>query len=184
MFAVIHGSTYAQLNNIWETIVGEPVSGGNNSGNWEQGNFIAPFRCGLSYWGGTYSGHSDYSVDFNRGSYDDDLGDPVRASAPGRVEIVNPGNGEVYLSHPGGYGSLYAHMRKIYVQEGDRVTQGQQIGEIGNVGNSSGPHLHVNQYKNGQRIRVSYNNVPYPLSVPEGQGVSGRIGPTVKGSCP
>lgn len=52
--------------------------------------------------------------------------------------------------------SLLAHMRtgSVPVKAGDRVTQGQPIGEIGNSGDSSGPHLHY-QLQNGPRWEYS-----------------------------
>lgn len=37
---------------------------------------------------------------------------------------------------------LYAHCSKIYVKEGDEITQGQDVAEVGSTGNSTGPHLH------------------------------------------
>lgn len=37
---------------------------------------------------------------------------------------------------------LYAHCSKIYVSEGDEISQGQPIAEVGSTGNSTGPHLH------------------------------------------
>ena len=37
---------------------------------------------------------------------------------------------------------LYAHCNKLYVNEGDIVKQGQEIGEVGATGNTTGPHLH------------------------------------------
>ena len=58
-----------------------------------------------------------------------------------------------YVSDEGGYGkhfwiqkddviTLYAHCSNIYVNEGDEVEQGQEIGEVGQTGNATGPHLH------------------------------------------
>ncbi|MBC7457174.1 MAG: M23 family metallopeptidase [Bdellovibrionaceae bacterium] len=41
-----------------------------------------------------------------------------------------------------GYATLYAHLDKIVVYDGQKVTQGEVIGALGNTGRSSGPHLH------------------------------------------
>lgn len=38
--------------------------------------------------------------------------------------------------------TVYAHCKKLYVKEGDMVKQGQEIGEVGQTGNATGPHLH------------------------------------------
>lgn len=59
----------------------------------------------------------------------------------------------VQVSNVGDYGKhikiqsgdlivLYAHCAKIYVTEGQEVEQGEEIGEVGSTGNSTGPHLH------------------------------------------
>lgn len=37
---------------------------------------------------------------------------------------------------------IYAHCHALYVKEGDKITQGQEIAEVGSTGNSTGPHLH------------------------------------------
>lgn len=37
---------------------------------------------------------------------------------------------------------IYAHCKTLYVKQGDHITQGQQIAEVGSTGNSTGPHLH------------------------------------------
>ena len=38
--------------------------------------------------------------------------------------------------------TVYAHCKKLYVKEGEMVKQGQQLGEVGQTGNATGPHLH------------------------------------------
>ena len=38
--------------------------------------------------------------------------------------------------------TVYAHCKKLYVKEGDRIFQGQELGEVGQTGNATGPHLH------------------------------------------
>ena len=48
----------------------------------------------------------------------------------------------VMVDHGGGYVTLYAHMNSIFVRQGESVSKGQQVGTVGNTGNSTGPHLH------------------------------------------
>lgn len=47
------------------------------------------------------------------------------------------------IDHGGGVASWYAHADSYQVNEGDSVTQGQQIGKVGSTGYSTGPHLHL-----------------------------------------
>ena len=50
----------------------------------------------------------------------------------------------------------YAHCNKIYVNEGDKVTQGQEIAEVGATGNVTGPHLHFEIKRNGNLVNPDY----------------------------
>jgi len=79
-------------------------------------------------------------------------GTPVYASMDGKVVSVgnNPkGFGKyIILQHQGGYQTLYAHLSKIIVSVGQRVSQKVKIGEVGNTGLSTGAHLHFGIYKN------------------------------------
>jgi murein DD-endopeptidase MepM/ murein hydrolase activator NlpD len=56
------------------------------------------------------------------------------------------------LGHPGGWGSLYAHMSRMFVRSGQFVRAGQQLGRVGSTGNSTGPHLHFEARRNGRRV--------------------------------
>lgn len=152
------------------------------SGGGPPGVFKNPFKCGLSYWGWTYPTHSAYSVDFNRGSGYDDYGDPVRASADGKVDYVLYSHGQVQINHAGGYQTIYAHMKNINVKKGDMVVLGQKIGEIGDVGAPGQSHLHYNQARNGVRIKVAFDSVPYSASL--FHPADHETGPYVKGECP
>lgn len=72
------------------------------------------------------------------------LGTKIKSSTEGEV---------VQVSSEGDYGKhikiqienvsvIYAHCNDIYVQEGEKISQGQEIAEVGSTGNSTGPHLH------------------------------------------
>jgi murein DD-endopeptidase MepM/ murein hydrolase activator NlpD len=58
----------------------------------------------------------------------------------------------VIIEHAGGLRSLYAHMDKRMVKQGERVAAGQQIGTSGASGKATGPHLHMEVSRNGDNI--------------------------------
>ena len=58
----------------------------------------------------------------------------------------------VEIDHGDGYLTLYAHNKRNSVQEGETVTKGQVIAEIGSTGLSTGAHVHFEVSKNGNRI--------------------------------
>ncbi len=76
------------------------------------------------------------------------VGTPLLAASNGTVLVAkntgyNGGYGKmVIISHPNGTQTVYGHMNNVYVSTGQNVTQGEQIGESGNSGKSTGPHLH------------------------------------------
>jgi murein DD-endopeptidase MepM/ murein hydrolase activator NlpD len=74
------------------------------------------------------------------------IGAPVLAADSGYVIVAgwsDVGYGyHVVVDHGNGYQTLYAHLQAYYVEAGDNVALGQQIGEMGNTGNATGPHLH------------------------------------------
>lgn len=73
-------------------------------------------------------------------------GTPVYATADGTVLRAGWNNGGygnmVELDHGRGIVTRYGHMSKVLVSEGDHVTRGQEIGEVGSTGRSTGNHLH------------------------------------------
>jgi murein DD-endopeptidase MepM/ murein hydrolase activator NlpD len=79
-------------------------------------------------------------------------GTPIHAATDGIVSFAgwHGGHGNmVKLNHAGGLGTGYAHMSRIAVSPGARVSQGQIIGYVGSTGLSTGPHLHFEVYRNG-----------------------------------
>lgn len=83
-------------------------------------------------------------------------GNPVYATGDGVVESVRfdffgYGN-SVLIDHGFGYKTRYAHLKSISVVEGMKVKRGEFIGESGNSGRSSGPHLHYEVIYKGRHI--------------------------------
>jgi murein DD-endopeptidase MepM/ murein hydrolase activator NlpD len=72
-------------------------------------------------------------------------GQPILAVADGVVALADDhffaGN-SVFIDHGDGLVSMYFHMRRMRVEEGQRVRRGQVIGEVGATGRVTGPHLH------------------------------------------
>lgn len=72
-------------------------------------------------------------------------GTAVMASHDGLVIYTGKefkGYGKMIMIEKDGWATLYGHLDKIIVYEGQRVRQGDVIGALGNTGRSSGPHLH------------------------------------------
>ncbi len=82
-------------------------------------------------------------------------GTPIYAATDGRVTMAGR-NGSygnyVKLQHGGNLATGYAHMSRIAVRNGQQVTRGQVIGYVGSTGLSTGPHLHYEMYRGGQKI--------------------------------
>lgn len=73
-------------------------------------------------------------------------GTPFVAPADGVVVLARTGfsleGGLIIIDHGGGLNSAFLHAHKIHVEEGQSVTQGEHIGDVGSTGRSTGPHLH------------------------------------------
>ncbi|WP_392479892.1 M23 family metallopeptidase [Nostoc sp. C110] len=107
------------------------------------------------YYNGTFA--KDY---YHRGlDYAGAAGSSVIAPAAGRVALVGRvsqgfrihGN-VVGIDHGQGVTSIFMHLSRINVKEGDLVKAGQLIGAVGSTGASTGPHLHWGLYVNGQSV--------------------------------
>ena len=91
------------------------------------------------------------------------IGAPVKASDSGYVAAAgwsNLGYGNyVVIDHGNGFQTLYAHLNSFSVSAGQSVAQGTVIGQVGNTGNSTGPHLHFEIIQGGVQ-RNPYNYLP------------------------
>lgn len=82
------------------------------------------------------------------------FGTDILAIAAGTVVLAeyhsSYGN-YVIVEHANGYKSLYAHQSQMKVRVGDTVQQGATIGLVGSTGNSTGAHIHLEIWKDGER---------------------------------
>ena len=81
-------------------------------------------------------------------------GTPITAFADGTVrETGESGYGlYVIVDHADGFATLYAHCSSISAKVGDKVTCGEQIAKVGQTGNATGPHLHLELWHNGAAL--------------------------------
>lgn len=116
----------ADVPNLW------PVAGGG-------GHISALFGPDIHPFGGYWYIHKGVDI----GSFS---GAPLVATANGEVyEVGYDKNGYGYyviLRHKYGFYTMYGHMQRYLVKEGQTVTQGERIGLMGSTGLSTGPHVH------------------------------------------
>ncbi len=93
-------------------------------------------------------------------------GTPVRAPAAGVVSLVHKDmyftGGTVILDHGHGLSSVFIHLSKVHVAQGDRLAQGALLGEVGATGRATGPHLHWGMNLFQQRLDPQLLVPPLP----------------------
>ncbi len=120
--------------------------------------------------GGTMWSHKQSGQDFAV-----PVGTPVDAVSAGTVVKAGPnggGDGPAYgnaivIKHANNTYSQYAHLSKIQVKIGEKVTKGERIALSGNTGNSSGPHLHFEI-----RTTPNYGSAVNPVAFLRNVGVT------------
>ncbi len=105
--------------------------------------------------------NGEFAKDYYHGGQDyaGAEGSPVISPAAGRVALVGRvsqgfrvhGN-VIGIDHGQGVVSIFMHLSRINVKEGDFVKAGQQIGAVGSTGAATGPHLHWGLYVNGLSV--------------------------------
>ena len=107
---------------------------------------------GFGYRANPFHGHTEFhaGLDFRA-----PIGTPIRASGNGKVIEAGMNKGgygiQVELDHGYGYITKYAHMSKLNVKVGQEVKRGEVIGYVGSTGYSTGPHLHYEVIKKGEK---------------------------------
>jgi murein DD-endopeptidase MepM/ murein hydrolase activator NlpD len=97
------------------------------------------------------------------------IGTPIYAAGAGALEWVGmkgPNGNLVVERHDNGWETFYLHMSAFAagLAAGQRVQQGQKIGEVGMTGRATGPHLHYEVHIDGQAVD--------PQKIPVGEGVA------------
>ena len=98
-------------------------------------------------------------------------GMPLRSMSSGKVvhaDVMGGYGNLVIVDHGGGITTRYAHMSRVDVKVGQKVKAGQRLGAVGNTGQSSGAHLHL-------EVRVREEAVdPLPWLKDKGLDLSGK----------
>ncbi len=134
-------------------------------GEFVGGTFMYPvpgYTYISSYYGWRFNGTDFHTgVDFTGSNVN---GKSVVAANAGNVIFTKttyiPGRSYgkyIIVDHGGGYSTLYAHLSSVNVSVGDYVRKGQNIGNVGSTGWSTGPHLHFEVRVNGKHT----NPLPY-----------------------
>jgi murein DD-endopeptidase MepM/ murein hydrolase activator NlpD len=134
----------AEINQYARTLIAvpvrKPVAG--------EVDMSSPFGMRLDPFNGRPATHTGIDL---RG----DIGEPVHATAAGRVSIAGREGGYgnmVEVNHGNGLATRYGHLSKILVKPGQTVHIGDVIGLIGSTGRSTGPHLHYETRINGEAV--------------------------------
>lgn len=108
-------------------------------------NLTSPFGAFRTFNGTLNTRHTGWDIRTT-------LGQPVRASAAGRVVFsgwLDIRGNNVIIDHGYGVFSSYSHFDEVNVRRGDTVTKGQILGLTGATGRTSGPHFHWEMAVNG-----------------------------------
>lgn len=138
--------------------------------------FLMPAEGRLSQGFGSASGQFGYT--FHNGlDIAAKTGTPVYAAEAGKVTKVSssgPYGNHIQIEHNVDgqkWTTVYAHLHKVDVKTGQSVRQGEPIGQIGNTGNSSGPHLHFEIHKGDYNFSASSaGNAVDPMKLAERLG--------------
>ncbi|GGM28417.1 metalloendopeptidase [Paraliobacillus quinghaiensis] len=127
-----------------------------------KGTKVVPHRGTGEFTWPTVGGYISSHMGPRWGSYHKgmDIAGPsnraILAADNGTVESAGWHSGgygyHIVINHNNGYKTTYSHLASISVRAGQTVPQGSKIGVMGTTGRSTGVHLHIEAYKNGQRI--------------------------------
>jgi murein DD-endopeptidase MepM/ murein hydrolase activator NlpD len=138
---------------------GRAVSGGGGSTTASSAGYVRPTSGIITSCFGARWGVTHFGVDIAA-----PIGTPVYAATSGVVQRAGAATGfglAVYIRGNDGAITVYGHVNEYYVSVGERVSAGEQIAEVGNRGQSTGPHLHFEVHPSGGLYSGQVNPVPW-----------------------
>ena len=123
---------------------------------WDSTGFQFPLNSTLTSPFGAFRTFNDsYNTRHTGWDFQAAMGTPIMSIAAGKVVFSAPmqiyGN-HVIVDHGYGVFSTYSHFSIVHVTQGEMVTKGQIIGEVGDTGRTTGPHFHWEVAVNGNFV--------------------------------
>lgn len=125
--------------------------------------FGAKFGVKGSSWAAGYHTGQDY---WSRSRGGDGKIHPICTGVISRIGTTGAYGNHIYVKHPDGYLSLYAHLSRIDVKKGQRVTYNSVLGIEGSTGKSTGPHLH---------LEIHWQTYKYPATINPRTFINARL---------
>ena len=134
-------------------------AGGGSSTTASSAGYVRPTSGRITSCFGARWGVTHYGVDIAA-----PIGTPIYAATSGTVQRAGTATGfglAVYIRGDDGAVTVYGHVNRYFVSAGERVSAGEQIAEVGNRGQSTGPHLHFEVHPGGGMYSGQVNPVPW-----------------------
>ena len=149
-----NADTVAQSNHKTNNKTSNSYSS-NSIHSWLVTHPLPNSRVSSNYGGRTMGGRAENHSGLDLAA---PAGTPIYATGPGIVTKSGWGNGYgqyVEINHGNGYITRYAHASRLVARVGDKVSPGDHIANVGCTGRCTGPHLHYEVVKDGQRKNPS-----------------------------
>ncbi|HEV7726396.1 MAG TPA: M23 family metallopeptidase [Modestobacter sp.] len=134
-------------------------NGGGGTAAASSAGYVRPASGSTSSCFGARWGVTHFGVDIAA-----PIGTPIYAATAGTVQRAGPATGfglAVYIRGDDGAVTVYGHVNQYYVTTGEQVRAGEQIAEVGNRGQSTGPHLHFEVHPRGTMYSGQIDPVPW-----------------------
>jgi len=168
---VVDGPVQADGYTWWKVSWNQDADNGRITGWSAEGDAWIDGPTDFAYpcWGYITQPHKSGHAAIDVGN---ETGTPIIASADGTAVVADsydnsPCGRYVVLDHGGGWQTVYCHLNSVAVSQGQTVARDDKIGELGNTGRSTGPHLH---------FEITYDGAEQYVPGFDGQDLVGGAG--------